>query len=153
MKLSLIMDCPGFNMSLKELRLLWQAAKQAFEIEERELPKGLEVNLTLCGNDDIQFVNKIYRNKDAVTDVLSFPMYEADERILPMSSLGDIVICVPRMIEQANAYGHSIQRELCFLFVHGLLHLLGYDHEISEAEEKRQFGRQEEVLANIGLNR
>ena len=153
MKLSLIMDCPGFSMSMKELRLLWQTACEAFAIEERELPKGLEINLTLCGKDDIQLLNSTYRSKDAVTDVLSFPMYEAEERILPMSSLGDIVICVPVMIAQAKAYGHSVQRELCFLFVHGLLHLLGYDHEISEAEEKRQFGRQEEVLANIGLNR
>lgn len=90
---------------------------------------------------------------DRPTDVLSFPQYQAGEAPQPHSSLGDIVISLPKMAEQAAAFDHSQKRELCFLFVHGLLHLLGYDHELSDAEERRQFARQDEVLAALGIYR
>lgn len=85
--------------------------------------------------------------------MLSFPQYQAGEAPQPHSSLGDIVISLPKMAEQAAAFDHSQKRELCFLFVHGLLHLLGYDHELSDAEERRQFARQDEVLAALGIYR
>ncbi len=88
-----------------------------------------------------------------LTAVLSFPQYQAGEAPQPHSSLGDIVISLPKMAEQAAAFDHSQKRELCFLFVHGLLHLLGYDHELSDAEERRQFARQDEVLAALGIYR
>lgn len=114
---------------------------------------GGEVSLTLTDNAQIWRLNREFRGVDRPTDVLSFPQYQAGERPLPHSSLGDIVISLPQMAAQAAAYGHAQRRELVFLFVHGLLHLLGYDHEISAAEERRQFARQDEVLAALGITR
>lgn len=112
-----------------------------------------EVSLLLTDNQTIHRLNSSFRGVDRPTDVLSFPQYQAGERPQPHSSLGDIVISLPKMAEQAAAYGHSQKRELGFLFVHGLLHLLGYDHELSSAEERRQFARQDEVLADLGIVR
>lgn len=117
------------------------------------LPCGLEVSLTVTDNAGIHALNREYRKVDRPTDVLSFPQFAADEPITAGSTLGDIVISLPKMAEQAREFGHSQQREFCFLFVHGLLHLLGYDHEISLAAEERQFARQREVLALIGITR
>lgn len=115
------------------------------------LPNGLEVSLTLTDNRAIHRLNREYRGVDRPTDVLSFPQFAAAEEIPPQSSLGDIVISMPKMAAQAREYAHSQKREFCFLFVHGLLHLLGYDHELSPAAEERQFARQREVLAHIGV--
>ncbi|TJY43421.1 rRNA maturation RNase YbeY [Cohnella pontilimi] len=136
------------------------------------------VTLTLTDDEGIQTLNRQYRGLDKPTDVLSFSMVEsagdepevrfedeyeaagesgewedADRAGDPFSDLlGDIVISVPRAEAQAAEYGHSFERELGFLFVHGFLHLLGYDHD-SEADEKRMFAKQEEVLAKAGLTR
>lgn len=114
---------------------------------------GCEVSLLLTDNAQIWRLNQQFRRVDRPTDVLSFPQYQAGERLLPNSSLGDIVISLPKMAEQAAAYGHGQKRELLFLFVHGLLHLLGYDHEISAEEERRQFARQNEVLTALNILR
>jgi probable rRNA maturation factor len=100
---------------------------------------------------------------DRPTDVLSFAMNESGEGEMDIfldeeeldqfpNMLGDIIISVPRAQAQAEEYGHSLERELGFLVVHGFLHLLGYDHG-TEAEEREMFGRQEEVLQKIGLTR
>ena len=105
------------------------------------------------GDEEIAEINEKYRGVARPTDVLSFPMFEADEPLCSGSSLGDLIISADTMKRQAAEYGHSEKRELCFLFVHGLLHLLGYDHEISEAEEKMQFARQDEVLDLLGITR
>jgi len=86
------------------------------------LAGDFEVSVYLCGEDEIRELNKKYRNKDKVTDVLSF---SGEDDII----LGDIVICAKRACEQAYEYGHSVNRELAFLTVHSMLHLLGYDHE------------------------
>ncbi len=99
-----------------------------------------EISLSFCSATEIQALNKQYRAKDSVTDVLSFPA------IPEVPTLGDIVICVERAQEQADELGHSLKRELAFLFVHGLLHLLGYDHEVSEDEERIMFDLQDQVL-------
>lgn len=117
------------------------------------LPFDLEVSLTLTNNAEIHAINREYRGVDRPTDVLSFPQFEADEPIPAGSSLGDIVISLPKMAAQAQDYGHSQRREFCFLFVHGLLHLLGYDHELSPQDEERQFARQNEVLEALGIDR
>lgn len=117
------------------------------------IPPGLEVSLTLTDNPGIHQLNREYRGVDRPTDVLSFPQFAAEEPIPAGATLGDIVISLPQMAAQAREYGHSQKREFCFLFVHGLLHLLGYDHEISAAAEKRQFARQREVLAALGITR
>lgn len=117
------------------------------------LPFDLEVSLTLTDNAEIHAINREYRGVDRPTDVLSFPQFEADEPIPAGSSLGDIVISLPKMAAQAQEFGHSQRREFCFLFVHGLLHLLGYDHELSAQDEERQFARQNEVLEALGIDR
>ena len=109
--------------------------------------KSGEVSVTFVSNDEMKALNHQYRGKDEPTDVLSFPMDEDD---LPM--LGDIVISVVRAKEQAVEFGHSFERELGFLLVHGFLHLIGYDH-IEREDEKIMNDRQEEMLMAFGLNR
>ena len=101
----------------------------------------------------IQDINKKYRNIDRVTDVISFA-FEDNEKVRynTIRVLGDIYICIPRMKEQAVNYGHSEKRELAFLTVHGLLHLLGYDHQ-TEDEEKIMFGLQELILDGENIKR
>lgn len=132
-------------------------------VKKEEFSCTCEAFVTLTDNDTIQGINKEHRGIDKVTDVLSFPMIEyvdGEPIILPGDidpetnrvSLGDIIISVERASEQAESYGHSIEREFAFLAVHGMLHLLGYDHE-SEPEEKIMFGKQEEILDEIGLKR
>ena len=96
--------------------------------------------------DEIQKINKEYRNLDKVTDVISFAFEDTGNIVYNnVRFLGEIYICIPRMIEQAKSYGHSETRELAFLTVHGLLHLLGYDHMTKEDEEI-MFGLQEKIL-------
>jgi probable rRNA maturation factor len=125
--------------------------------EMEELTEG-EVSVTFVTNEEIQELNRTYRDKDQPTDVLSFPMYEAEEVDIEVFDesepllLGDVVISVPKAKEQAEQYGHSFQRELGFLLVHGFLHLLGYDHQ-DEKAEKNMFAHQEDILAKHGLNR
>ena len=122
-----------------------------------------EISLIFTDNEGIKSLNRDTRGKDSVTDVLSFPMLEQDddgtliiydEDILDGKVLlGDIVICAERAVKQAEEYGHSIMREMCFLAVHSVLHLLGYDHERSKEEEKIQFAKQEEILDSLNITR
>ena len=95
--------------------------------------------------EEIQKLNSEYRKIDRVTDVISFALEDDDDKILDLRILGDIYICIDKMLEQAKEYGHSNKRELSFLTVHGLLHLLGYDHQTVE-EEKEMFGLQDKIL-------
>ena len=102
---------------------------------------------------EIQRINKEYRGIDSVTDVISFALEDTSDNMqIDMRILGDIYVCIPKMIEQANTYGHSIKRELSFLVVHGLLHLLGYDH-MNELDEEIMFGLQELILNEAGITR
>lgn len=131
---------------------LLQTAAKLEDVEDGE------VCITFVNNPEIQELNQTYRGKNEPTDVLSFPMYEADEEEIEVADedepllLGDIVISIPRAQEQAEEYGHSFERELGFLAVHGFLHLLGYDHGTDE-EEKLMFSKQEEILKQHGLIR
>lgn len=95
--------------------------------------------------EEIQKLNSEYRKIDRVTDVISFALEDDEDKILDLRILGDIYICIDKMLEQAKEYGHSNKRELSFLTVHGLLHLLGYDHQTVE-EEKEMFGLQDKIL-------
>jgi probable rRNA maturation factor len=104
-----------------------------------------EMNIIFLTNDDIRKINHDYRNIDKVTDVISFPDQEDDY-------IGDIFISLEKAKEQALDYGHSIEREIGFLSVHGYLHLLGYDHH-SEAEEKVMVEKQEAILKKANLER
>lgn len=126
-------------------------------LAEEEIEDEAEVNLTVVDNEEIHKMNLEYREKDAATDVLSFPMSDGEEfDIDPETNrimLGDIVISAERALEQAKEYGHSFEREMCFLATHSMFHLLGYDHEVSEEEEKIMFEKQEKVLQKLGINR
>ena len=103
--------------------------------------------------EEIHELNKQYRGVDRVTDVISFALEDAhDVSLTDVRVLGDIYICIDRMKEQAIEYGHSETRELSFLTVHGLLHLLGYDHQTKEDEEV-MFGLQRKILSDLNINR
>ena len=144
------------------------------------LPEGIELDLSIVSNEEIQVLNRDYRGLDKPTDVLSFSLTEVtsefdvdfahldlteeaeetedleetefqDEEAIPQH-LGDIIISYPRAQEQAQDYGHSLDRELAFLAVHGFLHLNGYDHQ-TEEEAQEMFKIQEEVLTTYGLTR
>lgn len=109
------------------------------------------MNVIIINNDKIHQINKEYRGIDRPTDVISFAL-EDDKTFVntEFRVLGDIYISIDKVHEQALAYGHSPRRELSFLTVHGLLHLLGYDH-MKEEEEKVMFGKQDEILNNLGI--
>lgn len=122
----------------------------------------VSVGLTIMDDEGIRKMNAEYRGVDAPTDVISFPMleYEAPERPRPgfpsppgePVHLGDVVISFERAVEQASEFGHSLDREIAFLAVHGAMHLLGYDHEVAEDEiQMRQV--EEAVLSRLGLDR
>lgn len=103
--------------------------------------------------EEIHELNKQYRGVDRVTDVISFALEDAhDVSLTDVRVLGDIYICIDRMKEQALEYNHSETRELSFLTVHGLLHLLGYDHQTKE-EEEVMFGLQRKILSDLNINR
>lgn len=103
--------------------------------------------------EEIHELNKQYRGVDRVTDVISFALEDVhDVSLTDVRVLGDIYICIDRMKEQAIEYGHSETRELSFLTVHGLLHLLGYDHQTKEDEEI-MFGLQRKILSDLNINR
>ncbi|HDK7577684.1 TPA: rRNA maturation RNase YbeY [Staphylococcus aureus] len=136
----------------KQIEDLLEFAKKEEHIED-----DAELSVTFVDKQEIQEINRTYRDKDKVTDVISFAL-EEDELDIDFSGLdiprvlGDIIICTDVAQEQANNYGHSFERELGFLALHGFLHLLGYDH-MTEADEKEMFGRQDTILNAYGLTR
>lgn len=111
-----------------------------------------EFNIIFVDSNKIHEINREYRNVDRVTDVISFALEDNLDIKLDHRILGDIYICVERAHEQALEYGHSFLREICFLSVHGLLHLLGYDH-MKEEDEKVMFTKQDEILDGYGIRR
>lgn len=124
-------------------------------IEEEGIdPEYVEISLTLVDGEEIQELNRTYRNVDKVTDVLSFPQFD-DLNELPEEEeilLGDVVICRQRAEEQAEEFGHSVEREMVYLFVHSICHLLGYDH--MEPEEKAEMrAKEESVMERIQVTR
>lgn len=125
---------------------------------KEEVQAGSELSVTFVTNDRIQEINREYRDKDYATDVISFALEEMGEGEIEVTGsdiprvLGDIIISVQKAEEQAVEYGHSFEREMGFLAVHGLLHLLGYDHE-TEEDEKVMFDRQRVILDEYGLQR
>ena len=145
-------------------------AKEVIEaaLDEAECPYEAEVNLILTDNDAIQEINRDYRQIDRPTDVLSFPMIDfekesdfshveeaVEDYFNPETGeliLGDIIVSVEKVIEQAEKYGHSRERELAFLIAHSMLHLCGYDH-MEDAEREVMETRQREILAGEGYHR
>jgi probable rRNA maturation factor len=143
--------------NLNEVENLLQFAADFLKISE-----DTELSVTFMDNAGIQVINRDYRGKDVPTDVISFALeeegedelpiiFEEDEEMFPRN-LGDLMISTERAAEQAEEYGHTFERELGFLAVHGFLHLNGYDHMEPE-DEKEMFGLQKEILDAYGLKR
>lgn len=139
--------------------IIKKVVKQCFEVEKLTNSK-LYIEITLTTPEEIRKINKQYRNVDSETDVLSFPMFtkeEIDEKISNNNFeqediLGDIVISVQRVREQAEEYGHSFEREFAYMLVHGFYHLMGYDH-VEEADKKVMREKEENVLGILNINR
>ena len=125
--------------------LITRCAQTALEMENA--PEHSFVDVTIVDNETIRTLNRENRGKDAVTDVLSFPMLEFYNGEWPED------VDMERAVEQAKEYGHSVERECGFLTVHSMMHLLGYDHERSEEERQLQRKQEEAVLESLGLRR
>lgn len=110
--------------------------------------QNVQISLLITDDEQIKQLNALYRNIDKPTDVLSFPQFEKDEEI-NSGMLGDIVVSFDTLKKQASEADISEQREMAFLFIHGLLHLLGYDHEAGEEEENIMFELQETILLEL----
>ena len=143
-----------FNQVGEEIPELETVEKVLYSAIEKEGLEGINFNLIIVDNPYIHELNKTYRNIDRETDVITFALEDDDTMVLPdnIRVLGDIYISIDKARAQAEEYGHSCLREICFLAVHGFYHLLGYDHQTPE-EEKVMFGKQEEVLSSYGITR
>lgn len=155
---------------LNQNELLYQKIESVIKacLEEEQVPYEVEISLSIVNLQTIQHINKEHRQIDSPTDVLSFPQIEPvkigtiDWDTLDFSTcvnydteelmLGDIIICSEKVIEQAKNYEHSIEREICFLVAHSMLHLLGYDH-MTRVDEKIMFAKQDAILYHLGILR
>ncbi len=139
------------------IRLLIRRCCQAVLTTEK-FGRDAEVSVSFVSNKEIRELNKIYRNKDSVTDVLSFPLTSEDGTVevnpeTGAVQLGDVVISLETAVKQAQNYGHSLEREVGFLTVHSMLHLLGYDHETSQLDQRIMREKEESVLEKLGISR
>ncbi len=159
-----------FNDELDRLtpemwRLMEQAAEEAFrtefagEIDAESLDNEPEIGVTIVDDNTILELNREYREKDSVTDVLSFPQFEGHDDLLEdlkddetSTLVGDVVICWEQAVRQAEEYDTGLTREMLYLFVHSVMHLFGYDH-MEEDEKAVMRAREEEVLAAVGVAR
>ncbi len=147
----------GVEKNKKYNTLIKNVLENCFQVEKLDKTK-LYVNIILTTPEEIKTINKTYRNIDEATDVLSFPMFEKEEikkyikkRNLEVTEvLGDIVISIERVKQQAYEYGHSLERELAYMVVHGFYHLMGYDHIIPEEKEQMR-EKEEKILEKLGL--
>ncbi len=148
-------DQEKYKVSYNLKMLLREAIETTLDFED--FNAVCEVSVTFTDNEGIRELNKKFRNMDKPTDVLSFPLldFEGDCEEPPIdeliSNLGDIVISLERAKEQADEFGHSFKREVAFLTVHSMLHLLGYDHEKGDEEDKEMRARQSEIMKIMGL--
>lgn len=141
------------------ISIISQVIKKCYEIEDLENSK-LYINVILTNPEYIKKINKIYRNIDKETDVLSFPMFEKNELENKLKNkdfknndiLGDIIISIEQVEKQAIEYGHSFERELSYMVVHGFYHLMGYDH-IKEEEKNIMRSKEEKVLSELEITR
>ncbi len=135
------------------INILTKVLEKCFK-EENLINKNLYINVVLTNPKNIKIMNKEYRNIDKETDVLSFPMFEKDElekrKDLNQDILGDIVISIERVKEQAVEYGHSFERELSYMAVHGFYHLMGYDH-IEEQDKIKMRQKEESILQELKI--
>ena len=145
-----------FEISGEIMEAVEKACLETLKYEEFD--EDCEISLSFVTDEEIHQINRQFRNVDAPTDVLSFPQLtfeegeEADVNENGEIVLGDIIISVERAKEQAEEYGHGLKREIAFLTVHSMLHLLGYDH-MEKDEEEDMFRRQKEILEIAGIPR
>ena len=140
-------------VSQEILDTMMKAAEICIDAENIDVDRS-EISVTFVDMEEIHQLNRDYREVDSPTDVLSFPQFD-DLNDLPEDgeiALGDVVICKQKAEEQAEEFGHSFEREIIYLFVHSVLHLLGYDH-MDEDEKKIMRRREEEVMAELGITR
>ena len=143
----------GQAVTQEILDTMMQAAEYCLDAEQIDTERS-EISVTFVSLEEIHELNREYRQVDSPTDVLSFLQFD-DLDDLPEEGeimLGDVVICSDRAKEQAEEFGHSFEREIIYLFVHSVLHLLGYDH-MDEDEKRIMRRREEEVMERIGLKR
>ena len=143
-----------FNQTEEEVKELETVEKVLYSALEKEHMENTSFNLIIVDNNYIHELNKNYRHIDRETDVITFALEDEDTVIIPDEEriLGDVYISLDKSMAQADEYGHSFLREICFLAVHGFYHLLGYDH-MTEDDEKVMFTKQEEVLNSYGITR
>ncbi len=138
------------------IRLLIRRCCQAV-LSTEQFNKDTEVSVTFVDNQEIRRLNRDYRGKDIETDVLSFPLSDKDHLEINAENgyviLGDIVLSMEMAFKQAEMYGHLLEREVAFLTVHSMLHLLGYDHETSPLEQRKMREKEESVLEKLGFAR
>lgn len=123
-------------------------------LDNLKIDDDIEMSCLLIDDDRIHEINREYRHIDRSTDVISFALEDSEQFYVEgmPRNIGDIFISVDHAKSQAEEYGHSLRREMCFLFVHGLLHLLGYDH-MNEEDEKEMFDKQKEILQILNIQR
>lgn len=144
----------NFNFDVKKITLfkykktLISIAKLVYET--LNLKGEIFFDCSFVSKETIQIINRDYRQKDYVTDVISFALW--DNKTSKTSLLGELYICYDKIVEQHKQYKHSFKREISFLFLHGLLHLLGYDH-VNAKDEKVMFDLQEKILNQLGIIR
>ena len=140
-------------------KIIDKVLSKCFE-EENLLDSKLYITVTLTNPENIRKINKEYRNIDRATDVLSFPMFEKDDLEEKIEKkefkyedvLGDLIISVEKVREQAIEYGHSFERELSYMLVHGFYHLMGYDH-IKEEDKRKMRPKEEKILNDLNILR
>ena len=147
-------DQEKLPITYKLKRLVRMSVEAALAYEE--IGRDLEVSVTFTDDEGIRKLNRSYRKIDRATDVLSFPLFDFEGEGDAISDelddmLGDIVLSLERAAAQAEEFGHSFEREVAFLTVHSMLHLLGYDHETSEEDELDMRRRQTEIMEMLGL--
>ena len=140
-----------FNETDEIIDILFVKDLLEYALKYKKL-KDVVFNVIFVYNDEIRKINKKYRNIDKETDVISFALEDEKDIYFDFRLLGDIYISVDKIKSQAKEYGHSEKREMAFLVIHGLLHLLGYNHETLE-EEKIMFKEQELILDGYGIKR
>ena len=149
----------GIEENEEYLSVINNVLEKCYEVEKINNEK-IFINIILTNPQKIRQINKEYRNIDKETDVLSFPMFEKQELdellkvqdFIEKDILGDIIISIPRVIEQAKEYNHSFERELAYMTVHGFYHLMGYDH-MEEEEKKVMRNKEENILKQLEINR
>lgn len=142
--LEMSLEIEGFDDLVNEEEIRGYVEKVLEKEYDSKAP--VYVSLLFTGNDEIQVINREYRDKDQPTDVISFAYHETEDfDIGPYDTLGDIVISLERVVEQAKEYNHSPKRELFYVLTHGVLHLLGYDH-IEEEERKEMRADRKSVV-------